>query len=79
MLESNKEEEEEDITPPLTLRANRLFLVTLICTTRRRNPASARTKQGPENGGLIALGRLVGDIPSPYHFGCKVEESGFRV
>ena len=36
--------------PPFSIAATR--------TTRRRTPASANTNQGPERGGLIALGGL---------------------
>jgi len=37
-------------------RANRLLKITLICTTRRRIPASAITNQGHAKGDLIREG-----------------------
>jgi len=46
--------------PDLRGGANGLFSFVLICTTSRRFPASASTRQEPEKGDLIAVFGLVG-------------------
>ena len=44
---------------PCRHRIKSSFSIVLICTTRRRIPASASTNQGPETGDLILLWRSI--------------------